>query len=107
MTRLFDGMAGLLSDVFGSPVTYRPQGGGARVVQSVFRRQPTEDVGADGHSILVLAPTWRVRSDLCPEVRRGDQIEPGDGRTYEVLNVQRTGSPAADAMLVCELYEVE
>lgn len=104
---LFDGMAGLLNDIFGDPVVYMPQGAASRTVASVFRRAPTEADGEDGHPILVLAPTWRVRSDLAPEVRRGDQIRPTDGRLYEVLNVQHTGSPASDAFFVCELIEVE
>lgn len=104
---LFDGVAGLLSDVFGDPVTYLPQAGGTQSVVSVFRRQPTEGVDSDGHPVLILAPTWRVRSDLVPGVKRGDQIRPGDGRLYEVMNVQPSGSPGSDAFFICELYEVE
>ncbi|RWR55084.1 hypothetical protein EOW66_02140 [Sinirhodobacter huangdaonensis] len=107
MMSIFDGMAGVLSDMLGSPVTYMPRGGGSRQIGSIFRRHPTEDVDRDGHAVLVMAPTWRVRSDLAPEVQRGDRIAPGDGRIYEILNAQPSGSPAVDAHLVCELYEVE
>lgn len=107
MSSIFDGVAGMLSDMLGDPVTYLPQGGISRQVVSIFRRHPTEDIASDGHPVLVMAPTWRVRTDLVPELRRGDRITTGDGRTYEVLNVQKSGSPAVDAHLVCELYEVE
>lgn len=108
MTSIFDGLAGILSDpaIFGAPVTYRPQGGSARVVDSVFRRTPIEAEDSLGRAVLTVAPTWRVRHDLVPEVSRGDQIDPGDGNLYEICNVQPTGSPAADAFVLCELYEV-
>ncbi|MBT9387023.1 hypothetical protein KM176_24495, partial [Pseudooceanicola sp. CBS1P-1] len=90
----------------GAPVTYLPQGGSARVVQSVFRRMPVDATDPDGHPVLVTSPSWSVPRDLVPELRRGDQIRPGDGLTYEVQNVWPSGSPATDARLICELFEV-
>lgn len=108
MVALFDGLAGILADVFGEPVTYLRQGGAPpETVLSVFRRQPAEETDSDGRGILVMAPIWRVQAQLVPQLARGDRIIPGDGRTYEVLNVQPSASPAADAFVVCELYEVE
>lgn len=103
---LFDGMAGVLTDVFGAPVTYTPQGGVARQIHSVFRRQPVEAVDPDNHPVLVVSPTWTVPKTLAPEVAAGDRIEPGDGKNYEILNVWPSGSPASDARVLCELFEV-
>ncbi|NVK57322.1 MAG: hypothetical protein HWE26_17095 [Alteromonadaceae bacterium] len=107
MTSLFDGMAGLLIDVFGGPVTYTPEGGTPRDIISVFRREPTEATDSEGHDVLVMAPTWTVTHALAPEVKRGDRILPADGITYEIQNVWPSGSPAVDARVICELYEVD
>ncbi len=103
---LFDDKAGLLTEVFGASVTYTPKGGVARQIHSVFRRQPVEAVDPDNHPVLVVSPTWTVPKTLAPEVAAGDRIEPGDDRIYEIQNVWPSGSPAADARVLCELFEV-
>lgn len=106
MSRIFDGMTGILSDVFGDPVIFLPQAGSARPVMSMFRESPIEVEGADGQIVHIDAPTWRVRRDLAVEVRRGDRITVPDGRSFEVTAVHRTGSPARDAFLICECQVV-
>lgn len=106
MTGLFDGMAGVLNGVFGAPVSYTPQGGAARVVQSVFRERPLEFADETGRMMLITAPTWRVQRVLVPEVARDDSIVPGNGHSYQILNVHPGGSPAADAFVICELYRM-
>lgn len=103
MTRLFDGMAGLVAGVFGAPVTYQPAGGAPRSVQSVFRDQPVEAMDPDGHPVLIVSPSWRVEAGLVPELARGDRILAPNGKTYAILNTQPTGSPASDAAVICEL----
>lgn len=105
MTSIFDGIAGLLSDVLGASVTYHPVAGAARDVQSVFREAPIEVEGADGQIVRIDAPTWRVQRDLVADPRRGDQITLSDGRAFTVQVVHRSGSPAADAFWVCEMQE--
>ncbi len=100
-------MAGLLTETFGGPVTYTPAGGAPRVIASVFRRTPVEATDPEGHAVLVTTPTWTVPRALVPEVKRGDRIVPGDGLTYEIRNVWPSGSPAADARVICELFEVD
>lgn len=109
MTALFDGMAGVLNDVFGAPVIYTPDGGAPQSVQAVFRAAPIEVVDEEGHTVLILSPTIRVRRDLVPSIGRGDQVEPSiaPGRVYRVLNILPSGSPAADAFIVCELEETD
>lgn len=106
MSGLFDGMAELVAGVFGKPVTYQPKDGLARQVLSIFRDQPVEASDADGHPVLITSPSWRVQKHLVPELAKGDRIQPGNGRSYAVLNVEPTGSPAADAAVICELERV-
>lgn len=96
----------MLSDVFGAEVIYTPAGGAARTVQSVLRRTPVVATGPDGIDVLVTAPSWRVRRDLVPEIRRGDTVSDG-GTPLRVVNVWPQGSPAADAHLLCELEEMQ
>lgn len=103
---LFDGMASVLSEVFGAEVIYTPAGGAARSVQSIFREQPIEAQDQDGHPVLITAPTWRVRRDLVPAVARGDRIAPGNGKTYAIHNITSSGSTASDGNLICELERV-
>ncbi|MER5172663.1 head-tail joining protein [Thioclava kandeliae] len=103
---VFDGMASVLSNALGAEVTYTPKGGVARSVQSVFREQPVEITGDDGRDVAILAPSWRVRRDLVPELASGDLVAPGNGKTYRVVNYMSTGSPAADAMILCQLEDL-
>ncbi|MDF3606125.1 hypothetical protein PE067_08285 [Paracoccus sp. DMF-8] len=102
MASIFDGMTGILSDVFGSPVIWHPALGPGGAIQSIFRETPIEVDGADGQIVRIDAPTWRVRRDLAPGVARGDRIEVPDGRMFRVMVVHPTGSPAADAFYICE-----
>ena len=108
---LFDGMSGLLADVFGDPVSYTPSGGAARTVKAVCRSSPIEVSDGEGHTILILSPTVRISRNVAPELARGDRIVPAGpvsmaGRTYEVINMLPTASPASDAFLIAELEEV-
>lgn len=106
MTSLFDGMAGLISGVFGRPdIVYIPANGMERMVQSIFRETPVEAQNSEGVAVLVTSPSWRVERHLVPEIARGDRIEPRNGKRYRIQNVWPSGSPAADAAVLCELTE--
>lgn len=107
MTAIFDGMAGLLSGVFGGAVIFHPASGPARSIQSIFRESPIEIDSEDGQIVQIDAPTWRVSRDLAPEVQRGDRITVADGRDFVVMVVHPSGSPAADAFLICECQIAE
>lgn len=107
MSGLFDGVAGLFTDVLGGPVTYTPAGGTPRVIRSIFREAPIEAVEpGDDRGVWIVAPTWRVQRQLVPEIARGDRIQPGNGRTYAILGAEPSGSPAEDGFLICELERV-
>lgn len=110
MPSIFDGMAGLLNDVFGDPVTFQPVSGITQQVQAVFRTEPIEVTGSDGHVVLIIAPTLRVMRNVLPGIGRGDLVKPSstaaEGKTFRVLNRIQTASPAVDAFFVCELEEV-
>jgi len=105
MASVFDGLAGVAAAVLGAKVLYQPKVGTSREVQSIFREQPTEVVDQDGHPVLIVVPTWRVQRTLVPELARGDRILPG-AKQYLVKNIWPTGSPAADASVICELEGV-
>jgi len=107
LTGLFDGVAGLFADVLGRPVNYTPVGGAPRGIRSIFREAPIEAVEpGDDRGVWIIAPTWRVQRHLVPEIARGDRIQPGNGRTYTILNAEPSGSPAEDGFLICELERV-
>ena len=106
MSHYFEGMAGVFAEILGAPVIYTPSAGVPRPVQSIFREAPIDATDSDGHPVLIVAPTWRVQRQLVPEVARGDRIQPGNGRTYTILNMQPSGSPAEDGFLICELERV-
>lgn len=106
MTSYFDGLAGLLTGVFGGSVSHTPPGGSAVVIDAVFREEPVTVPGDDGRDVLILSPTLKVPADHAAGIVRGSGIAPGNGKTYEVLNGQPGGSPAADAFIIFELEEV-
>jgi hypothetical protein len=109
---LFDGMSGILTEVFGDSAIYMPKGGVARTVKAVCRSSPIEVLDGDGHAVLILSPTMRVGRDVAPELARGDQVIPDgpasmSGKSYEVINMLPTASSADDGFLMAELELVE
>jgi len=109
MTGIFDGMAGVLNDVLGAPVTIRPiEAGGFLTAQAIFRKDPIEVQSEDGEPVLILSPTLKLRRDLVPTIERGDLVETtlAPGQQYRVVNTLPSGSPAADGFIICELEEV-
>lgn len=110
MTSVFDGMAGVLSGVFGAPVTVFPQSSPASTVQGLFRIEPIE-VNDEGTFVMMMVPTLKVRRDLLAALERGDLVRPstsaGAGKTYRVLNQLASASPAADAFNIYQLELVE
>lgn len=103
MTSVFDGLAGITAGIFGAMILYQPKVGLPRDIQSVFREQPTEAIDQDGHPIQIVAPTWRVRRYLAPELARGDKITAPNAKIYLIKTIWPSGSPAADAAVICEL----
>lgn len=106
MTRIFDGVAGLLNDVFGGPVTHRPKGGISLQRHWIFREPQAEVEGDDGHVALDVAPHLRIPKPEAALVSIGDQVMPGNGKTYRVVNRWPGGSPAADAFVIFGLEVV-
>ncbi|WP_349295786.1 hypothetical protein ABEB22_15180 (plasmid) [Thioclava sp. 'Guangxiensis'] len=106
MSYFLTGMADICSDLLGGPVLYTPKGGAPREIQSIFRAEPIEAEDQDGHPITIMAPTWRVRRDLVPDLAKGDRIDPQTGDLYTIALIRPSGSPAADAFIICELSKV-
>lgn len=106
MSSLFDGVSGLINDVFGAPLTYTPKFGLPREIRAIFRGSPVDLVDADGIRVRDLGPTLRLRRGDAPDIGRGDQITLSDGRRFEVDAVWPYRAPASDGFLVCDLTEV-
>lgn len=106
MTSVFDGMAGLLADVFGSSITVTPSGGSATAVTGIFREGPIKVPDADGFPVTVVSPTLRIAASEGVTLAFGDAVDPGNGRTYRVVDPVPSGSPAADAFTIYSLEEV-
>jgi hypothetical protein len=104
MSGLFDGVAGLLSDVFGSPVTLVSQ---AAQIQAVIRSEPVPLVAPDGRTTLDMRPEMRVTSGIAAEIYSGDSIVTASGKAYRIVARQPSGSPAADAMVIFDLEVIE
>lgn len=98
MTSLFDGVSGLISGVFGAPVTLTSQTGAVRIIEAVIRNSPVELMGEDGRGVLDVAPQMRVVAWVAAGIEVGDHVETASGVRYRVLHRQPSGSPATDAM---------
>lgn len=106
MTSVFDGMGRILTGVLGASVSYLPQSLEARDVPSIFREEQVEAEDQDGRIVLIMAPIWRVRRDLVPELARRDRIQIADGRVYEVDEIWPPSTPATDGLTRCVLRKV-
>ena len=110
---IFDGMAGLLNEVFGDPVTHRPAAGLPSVIRSVLREDPVNLAEEDGPAVIGTALVWKVPAPAAAaaEIADGDEIDgwaggPFEGRTFRILNKVPAGSPAADRFILYMLEEV-
>lgn len=109
MTALFDGVAVLLNDTFGAPVLYAARGETAfQAVQAKLREAPVEVAGGDGNPIVILGPTLHVPRTILPNIKKGDRVAAvaTPNKLFSVVSKIPNGSPAVDAMIVCELEEV-
>lgn len=102
---VFDGMTGILNQVFGATVLLCPKSGGQQIIRAVFRREPVEVDQDRGRSVLIAAPTLKVPEPVASTICRDDMIEV-DGLRYVVLNKMPNASPAADRFVMFELEEV-
>ena len=102
---LFDGMTGVLNQVFGAPVVHCPKSGGQVTIQAIFRREPIEVDQEGGRSVLIAAPSLKVPEPVASTICRDDWIEV-EGLRYTVLNRMPNASPAADRFVMFELEEV-
>lgn len=98
-------MAGLLSNVFGGPVTHYPAAGGQAEIEGVFRRTPIQASDEDGREFLIHAPTLKLTKDVAKTVTRGDVIVPHDGQSYTVLAAHPGGGPDDTAFTIFELED--
>lgn len=111
MTGIFDGLAGMLSSVFGDVVTHTPDGGSGMPaeIEGVFRAEPVDLPGEDDlGEFRWNGPTLSVTEPAALEIAEGDIIEPGDGKSYRVLpDGRHSGSPASDRFWTFSLELIE
>lgn len=105
MTSLYDGNAGALNDLFGAPVELWRAGAKIADLRGHLRSRPIEVVTADGRSQTVTSPVLRVPQTAATLPQRADVVRQG-GKSWRVLDVYPSGSPAADAFLICDLEPV-
>lgn len=96
-------MAGVLGAVLGTSVSWTPHGGSATDIDAIFREDPVAEADDQGREILVTMPSLRVQRPAAVAIARGDIVEPGNGKTYRILNKHPSGSPASDAFVLFEL----
>lgn len=106
MTSVFDGLAGVLNQVFGAPVQWVSADLGAIEVQAVFREDPVRIADEDGSEFLLKQPSLRVQRPMADQIMDGDTINPGNGKSYRVGAGHPTGSPALDSFIVFELEDL-
>lgn len=107
---LFDGMTGLLADVFGGPVILRPRSGPDVVVRGIFRESPVVAASEDGHGVLAIAPNLQLAAADAARVvsgPAGHRISPDGGvRWFLPVARQISGSPASDGFVIFDLEAV-
>lgn len=95
MTGLFDGMAGMLNDVFGGSVTIYPGGGGAVEITGVVRDREIAVADDHGESVLETVTTLRALKPDVVTLVSEDRVDDG-GIQYAVRYRIPSSSPAAD-----------
>jgi hypothetical protein len=101
-------MAGAMADTFGAPVLYTPKTGDPKTVHAILRESPIEVAGEGGHSVLIMSPTLQVPKTALAAIKRGDRVASvsAPDSVFVVVNKLPSGSPASDAMVICELERV-
>jgi hypothetical protein len=104
---VFDGMAGVLHDVFGAPVTVTPPNGPAFTVHAVLRQFSEMDSIVDGRTLRVHWATLEMPASA-PAVPVGATVTGTavPGRVFRVLARVESTSPAADAPIRYDLQRV-
>jgi hypothetical protein len=106
MTSVFDGMATVIGKVLGATVIHVDAFGVSHdLTGAIFRVGPVEIQDDDGRVVLLVVPSLSVQRPAADSIRRGDMINPGNGKIYRVETSQPGGSPAPDAFVTIELEE--
>jgi len=107
MTAIFDGLTGVLNQVFGAPVIVTDKAGISVTLTAVFREEPVDIYAEDGRPTQFIKPTLRVLKSDLPRVAKGFTVRPPSvaPRRFTVIRVLPSTSPAADGFTMCELEE--
>ena len=102
----FRGIAKTLSGIFGGPVTIQPESGGPYEVRGIFRQVAGVVVAEGGAEVVVTRPQIKLHRPDADQIFEGDDILPGDGKTYRACGRTDPASPAPDALVTLDLEEV-
>jgi hypothetical protein len=95
---LFDGMTALFENIFDGVAMLHQEGGAEIPLRGIFREEPVEVPGVDGHTTMSVAPILKVRGEFARLLERGSRVsvEERPGEMFEVLVIYPTKSPAKD-----------
>lgn len=99
MTRIFDGMSGILSGVFGGSVEIEPGGGSAVAIEAIFREEEVEVADDEGEAVLAVLPVLKAAAPLVAGLEDGDRVTAG-GVAYRVRYRMPNPRPASDRLEV-------
>lgn len=106
MSRIFDGIAGILTGVFGDTVTATPVGGSAGDIQGIFRDSDVPVLNDAGAETISPFPTIVMHRDDAAALIPGGLVEPGNGSTYKCLAKMDGGSPDPRGLVTVQLEKV-
>lgn len=104
MPTVFDGIAGVLTAVFGASGTITPPSGPAVTLSGILRENPDWQSDGDQRDHYVPVYTLQVKKPAPPELVRGATVSGfGHPSTFRVSGVFADRSPANDAFMVAHL----
>ena len=98
MTSIFDGLAGVVADVFGAPVTIAPGGASPVTIQAVLRQRQIEVAAEDGEPVIMLETVLRAPSADVATLVEGDLVTDVLGRSWRVRYRLPPDAPSLDRL---------
>ncbi|HGG04731.1 MAG TPA: hypothetical protein ENK28_04680 [Aliiroseovarius sp.] len=93
MTRLFDGVADVISRTFGDTVSVTPDGGVPRDIIGIFRDSEVPLMHDGGVEVIAAVPILSAHRDDVADMVPDGLVQPGNGKTYRAVAKLDHGSP--------------
>jgi hypothetical protein len=98
----FGGIAPVLSNIFGGPITFARLAGGTVDFTGIFRNLPVRIQTPDGGEIMSTIPSLRLHRVDARQLEEGDTFT-ADGETYAFLSYEAPENPSPDALVSCQI----